>query len=207
METTRPYDVTAHSIEACSCHHACNCQFAGFPTEGFCEFIIGFQVISGRVGDVPLAGVRAVFVAKYPQAIHQGHGRATLFVDEQATDTQCDAFASILSGRLGGMPWEALARTLDKVDGPIRRPIDIHLAEEHSHVKIPSAVDLQLTPLTNPVTGEPKAVSIVYPKGGFFWNEGHIATTSAMSSALDTMRLNWPGRYAGVANVHWTNQK
>lgn len=207
MTPALPYYVAAHSVEACSCRHACNCQFAGFPTEGRCEFIIGYEVAEGHVGDVVLNGVRAVFVAKYPQAIHQGHGHATLFVDDRATAAQSDAFATILSGKLGGMPWEALAGTLDRVDGPIRRPVDISLAEERSHVRVPAAIELQLAPLTNPVTGVEKAVSIVYPKGGFFWNEGHIATTSVMSSVLDSLPFNWPGGYAAAAEVRWTNQK
>jgi hypothetical protein len=35
------YRVKAASVEACNCQHGCNCQFAGVPNEGKCEFIIG----------------------------------------------------------------------------------------------------------------------------------------------------------------------
>src|SRR5262245_49263684 len=102
------YRVKAESIEACNCHHGCNCQFVGIPNEGKCEFIIGYDVKEGRVGDVSLNGVRAVVAAKYPNAIHEGNGHVVLFIDETATDEQVTAFATMLSGQLGGMPWEAI---------------------------------------------------------------------------------------------------
>jgi hypothetical protein len=205
--TVSPYKVKAESVEACSCHHGCNCQFGGFPNEGICEFIIGYAVEHGHVGDVPLDGVRAVVVAKYPKAIHEGHGHIVLFVDDKASQKQADAFATILSGKLGGMPWEALAGTVERFEGPVRRPVDIHVARERSHVRIPGAVEMRFTPLRDPVTAKEKKVSIVYPDGGFFWNEGHMATTETMHVEHGDLTMNWPHRYASTAEVNWTNHK
>src|SRR6185295_12412568 len=156
------YRVKAESIEACNCHHGCNCQFQGYPNEGKCEFIIGYEVTDGRVGDVSLNGVRAVVAAKYPKAIHEGHGHVVLFIDEKASQAQVDALVSILSGKMGGMPWEALAGTIERFEGPIRKPIEIRVAGERSVVRVPGSIDLQLTPLKDPVSGEEKEVHIVY---------------------------------------------
>jgi hypothetical protein len=202
-----PYRVTADSIEACNCQHGCNCQFAGFPNEGKCEFIIGYAVKDGRLGDIRLDGVRAVVAARYPNAIHQGNGHVVLFIDDEATSEQADAFVAILSGKMGGMPWEALAGTIGRFDGPIRRPVDIHVNGERSTVRVEGAVELALTPLTDPVTGEKKEVHIVYPKGGFFWNDAAIATTDTMRATHGDFALEWPGRYASAAEVNWTNQR
>src|SRR5262245_464716 len=85
-----PNRVKAESVEACSCQHGCNCQFGGYPNEGKCEFIIGFDIVDGRVGDVSLNGVRAVVAARYPKAIHEGHGHVVWFVDERASQAQAD---------------------------------------------------------------------------------------------------------------------
>ncbi|MSO63394.1 MAG: DUF1326 domain-containing protein [Acidobacteria bacterium] len=202
-----PYRVKAECVEACNCQHGCNCQFAGFPNEGKCEFIIGYDVRDGMFGQVSLNGVRAVLAAKYPKAIHEGNGHVVLFVDEQATAEQADAIVSILSGRMGGMPWEALAGTIGRFDGPIRKPVEIQVAGERSRVRIPGAIDLSLTPFKDPVTGAEKEVHIVYPKGGFFWNDAAIATTVAMSATHGDFHLEWPGRYASTAEVNWTNQQ
>ena len=44
------------------------------------------------------------------------------------------------------------------------------------------------------------------PKGGSFWNDGAIATTAEMRASHGDLRLSWPGRYAAIAEVNWTNQ-
>jgi hypothetical protein len=201
-----PYQVKAESIEACNCQHGCNCQFAGFPNEGRCEFIIGFEVTEGRVGEVRINGLRAVVAAKYPKAIHEGNGHVVLFIDDTATEEQANAFATVLSGQLGGMPWEALAGTIGKFEGPIRAPVEIKAAGEKSLVRVPGAVELQLTPFKDLVSGQEKEVHIVYPKGGFFWNVGRIATTQTMRAQHGELSLEWPGKYAAAAEVNWTNQ-
>ena len=200
------YRVTAESVEACNCQHGCNCQFTGFPNEGKCEFIIGYEVRDGQVGGVSLKGLRAVVAAKYPKAIHEGNGHVVLFIDDKAGDEQATAFATVLSGQLGGMPWEALAGTIGKFEGPIRKPVEITAAGEQSSVRVPGAIDLQFTPILDVASGEPKEVKIVYPKGGFFWNEARIATTATMRAQHGDFRLEWPGKYAAAAEVNWTNQ-
>jgi hypothetical protein len=193
-------------VEACNCQHGCNCQFAGFPNEGKCEFIIGYEVKDGRFGDVSLNGVRAVVAAKYPNAIHEGNGHVVLFIDDKATAAQADALATILSGKMGGMPWEALAGTISRFEGPIRKPVEIDVAKERSRVRVAGAIELAMTPLKDPVTGAEKEVHIVYPKGGFFWNDAAVATTQTMRASHGDLHLEWPGRYASVAEVNWTNQ-
>jgi hypothetical protein len=200
------YRIKADSVEACNCQHGCNCQFQGFPNDGKCEMIMGFAVKDGHVGDVSLNGVRAVVAGKYPNAIHEGNGHVVLFIDEKASDEQANAFAAVLSGQLGGMPWEALAGTVTKFEGPIRTPIEITVAGGQSLVRVPGSVELQLTPLRDVVSGEPKEVHISYPKGGFFWNDASIATTEAMRAQHGDFRLEWPGNYAAAAEVNWTNE-
>lgn len=201
-----PFRVKAESIEACNCQHGCNCQFAGYPNEGKCEFIVGYEVKDGKFGNVSLKGVRAVVAAKYPKAIHEGHGQVVLFVDEKASQEQVNAFATILSGKMGGMPWEALAGTIEHFEGPVRKPVEIRIAGERSQVRVPGAVELRLTPLRDAVSGKDKEVHIVYPKGGFFWNDAKVATTETMRVEHGNFRMEWPNRYAAAAEVNWTNQ-
>jgi len=202
-----PWSLKADTIEACNCRHGCNCQFGGTPNEGRCEMILGYEVNDGHFGTVSLKGMRAVLAGKYPNAIHEGHGHMVLFVDEKASPEQVDAFTTIVSGKMGGMPWEALAATVEKFEGPIRKSIQIDVAKEKSRVRVGDAIDLQLTPLKDPVTGEAKEVHIVYPKGGFFWNAAAIATTSKMHVQHGDFKIEWPDRYAAATEVNWSNQK
>jgi hypothetical protein len=99
-----------------------------------------------------------------------------------------------------------LAGTVTKFEGPIRTPIEITVAGRQSLVRVPGSVELQLTPLRDVVSGEPKEVHISYPKGGFFWNDASIATTEAMRAQHGDFRLEWPGNYAAAAEVNWTNE-
>ena len=57
-----PYRVTLHQMECCNCNHGCGCQFAGYPDRGNCEFLIGFEIMDGKFGTVPLAGARGTLV-------------------------------------------------------------------------------------------------------------------------------------------------
>ena len=199
------YRIKADNIEACNCQHGCNCQFTGYPNEGKCEFIIGFNVTDGRVGDVSMKGVRAAVAAKYPKAIHEGNGHVVLFIDDKASDEQAQALATLMSGQLGGMPWEALAGTIGKFEGPIRKPVEITVAGVESVVRVPGAIELQLTPIRDIMSGEPKEVHILYPKGGFFWNEASVGTTATMRAQHGDLKLEWPGKYAAAAEVNWSN--
>lgn len=204
--TRTSFKVKAMSLEACSCAHGCNCQFGGFPNEGICHFLIGYEVSDGKFGDVDLNGVKLVVAAKYPNAIHEGNGHIALFVDDKATPEQVNAIATICTGAQGGMPWEALAPTVTKLEGPIQKPIEINFDGARSSYRIPGVLECQATSLKNSVTGEDNEVHITYPKGGFFWNDGHAVTTKTMKISWGDLNFEYPAKFAAVAEVNWTNQ-
>jgi hypothetical protein len=105
------------------------------------------------------------------------------------------------------MPWEALAGTVSRLDGPFRASVEITPNGPRSSVRVSGAIDVQFTPLRNPVTGAENVVHITYPNGGFFWNEGAVATTSTMKASHGDLTLEWPGRFAAAAEVNWTNER
>ncbi len=201
-----PYHVTLHQMEACNCSTGCNCQFSGYPDRGACEAMIGFEIIDGSYGAVPLGGVRAIVACMWPKAIHEGSGRMALFVDEKARPEQRDGLVSILSGHAGGMPWEALAGTVSELRGPFFVPIEMSVAGIRSSFRVPGFLELEQTPIRDAVSGQEKEVQIVYPKGGFMWDTGNICTTAAMKVAVGDIRFAHPKGYACYARAKWTNQ-
>jgi len=80
------------------------------------------------------------------------------------------------------------------------------VAAARSAVRVPGHIDLQLTPLKNPVTGLENEVHITYPKGGFFWNDGLAVTTETMKISWGDLEFEYPAKFAAVAEVNWTNQ-
>lgn len=206
-QTPKPYRVRVEHIEACNCSNGCNCQFNGFPDYGPCETIWGNQVIEGSYGEVDLSSVKLVFAAKWPKAIHEGHGRATVFIDDSATPGQIEAMWMIASGQAGGMPHAGFAETYDLIEGPISVPIAMQIDGRRSQILIPGIVECRLTPLKDPVTGEEKEVRIVYPGGGFEWPEGDICTTETMTVRYGDMQFAYPGKWAAYAVPEWANQR
>jgi hypothetical protein len=66
-------------------------------------------------------------------------------------------------------------------------------------------LELKQTPIKDIVSGQDKEVHIVYPKGGFFWNDGNVCTTATMNASHGKLRLAHPGGYAAHAIARWTN--
>ena len=206
------YRVRVQHVEACNCSNGCNCQFNGFPDYGPCETIWGNRVTEGSYGEVDLRGVEVVFAARWPKAIHEGHGQGVVFINESATSEQIEAMWMIASGQAGGMPHVGFAETFDRPDGPIVVPITMQIDGRRSRLYIPSVIEMQLVPLKDPVTGDEKEVRIVYPgggfewpEGGFEWPEGDICTTETMSVRYGDMQFAYPGKWAAHAAAAWTN--
>lgn len=201
-----PYRVTLHQIECCNCNHGCGCQFAGYPDHGGCDFLLGFEIIDGKFGNVPLAGARGIVACQYPAAIHEGNGKVILFLDRSLKPEQVQAVATILSGQMGGMPWEALAGTIASFTGPVLETIEMTVSGTRSRYRIPGVLEAEQTPIRDAVSGQDKEVHIVYPKGGFFWNDGSVCTTSTMKARYGGVAFEHPGHYACYARTTWTNQ-
>jgi hypothetical protein len=200
------YRITVHSIEACNCTKGCNCQFGDLPDKGGCEAVIGGEVTEGKYGDVDLTGVRYVVAFMYPKAIHEGNGKFAIFVDERATREQYDAISSILVGKAGGLPWEALAGTVAQLEGPVQKPIEMTVNGTRSSFRIPGVLEMRQTPIRDSVSGAEKEVQIVYPKGGFFWNKGDITTTDILEASYGPIKFRHGGGFASYSTPTWTNQ-
>jgi hypothetical protein len=164
-------------------------------------------VKEGKYGDVDLKGVRYVIAFSYPKAIHEGNGKVVVFIDQKASEKQAEAVAMILSGKAGGMPFEALAGTVAVLEGPVRKPIEMQVNGTRSWFKIPGVLEMRQTPIRDAVSGQDKDVQIVYPKGGFFWNTGNIATTDVLEVNYGPVKFKHGGGFASYATTTWSNQR
>lgn len=203
---SEPYRIKVHNLETCNCSHGCGCQFTGFPDPGNCQALLGYEVIEGHYGETDLSGTRVVIGVKWPGAIHEGHGQAAMFIDDSATPEQVTALEMIFSGQAGGMPWEAIGGTLDSVEGPVLTKVEMKVDGNNSTFSIPDVAEADMTPLKDVMSGNDKDVHIVYPGGGFVWDDGHIGTTGSMRFSYGSVSFEHPGRFAAYATPTWTNQ-
>jgi len=85
------------------------------------------QIEEGRFGKVKLDGLRAVTMAIWPGAVHEGNGTMQMVIDERANAKQRDALAKILSGQetedMATMWWVYAAMSPKKLP-PVYAKID-----------------------------------------------------------------------------------
>jgi len=195
--------IKARYYEACNCAYGCPCNMSGFPTHGFCEGSIAFEVLEGDRDGVDLAGAKVAGAAKWPGAIHEGKGTLVAFID--ASEEQAQALAPILMAEDPGLPWEILATTFTDLHGPFFEKIEITADGSDSHIKVGDKFEVKLESFTNPVTGEKHNPHMVL-KDGFIFQDGHIGTTSVNKVNHDGVEYEHPGNNSYYAEVEWSSE-
>jgi hypothetical protein len=167
-------------VEACNCNFGCPCNFSGYPTDGYCEAIVGYHIRDGNYGRTKLGGIDVVYVAAWPKSIHQGGGTLRLYVSESATPPQREAVVSIFCGKAkGNGAFELFAGTMATIEAPVYAPIEFTVDGRRSSFRVPGAVEVAMAPFVNPVSGEEQDVRVNLPKG-FIWRSVKAAKTAVM---------------------------
>ena len=195
--------IKAKYYEACNCAYGCPCNMNGFPTHGFCEGSIAFQVTEGNRDGVDLKGAKVAGSVKWPGAIHEGNGKMAVFIDGNAE--QQAALVEILTAKDPGLPWEILAATISEIHGPFFEKIDIKDDDTDSHVKIGKKLEIKMESFKNPISGDKHEAHMVLPSG-FIFKDGKIATTSANTVDADGVTFDHAGNNAYYAAVEWSSE-
>jgi len=181
--------------EYCNCSFGCGCNFGGFPSspDGSCRAFVGMDIVSGRCGEVDLSGVKCAAIVAWPKAIHEGNGRAVFIVTPDTSDAQVAALGQILSGQLGGLPWELIGPTMQVV-GLQKVPITIEGKGRRSTFRAEGIGVGRGEAFRNPVTGEEHIANLDLPDG-FIWKRGECGQGTFQASAdgvsVDGDKTNW----------------
>jgi hypothetical protein len=111
------------------------------------------------------------FIGSWPGPIHEGHGKASYYIDHHANDRQFDALSKIITGKAGsGGPFALYASIIEEYNEPKRAHIRFEEKSIRSHMTIGNngddiVVDAWLEPLRNPVTGKIHRAVIELPEG------------------------------------------
>jgi hypothetical protein len=197
------WNINAKYYEACNCAIGCSCNMSGFPSDGFCEGSVSFEITSGQKDGVDLAGAKVAAVVAWPGAIHEGDGRLAVFID--AAEDQQGPIVSILTAEDPGLPWEILAATVSEMHGPYFEPIEISDVDGSPRVTVGDRFDITWEAFRDPVTGERHEPHMVL-KDGFIFTDGLIGTTSAFHVAVDGIELDHPGKNSYLADVVWSSE-
>lgn len=154
----------------CNCAYGCPCQFNALPTYGDCKTVAGFHIDEGHHGKTRLDGLSFVLIARWPKAIHMGHGEAVVVIDERATSEQREALLRIITGQdtePGATIFQVFSTVLEKIHDPIFAPIefDVDVDARRARVAVPGITEGRGEPIVNPVNGKEHRVRINLPNG------------------------------------------
>ena len=198
------WEMEADYLQACSCDYGCPCEFQAPPTQGFCEAVAAWRINRGRYGDVSLDGLGLGFAARWPGALHEGNGTATIFIDEKASAEQRDALTKIVSGQAGGMPFEIIVTTLSKVDMKFV-PFAFDVSGKNSSARLGQEAGLAFEPIKNAVTGEPESTHVEHETGFMFKGADVVSNRECRSSLGGELDFSWPDKAGFVTQVKYAN--
>jgi hypothetical protein len=192
-------------VETCNCNFGCPCNFSGYPSDGFCDALVGYHVRQGRFGRTKLDGLDVIYAAAWPKAIHQGGGTLRLYVSEGASPEQRDALVRIFSGRAKGSgPFELFAGTMAHVEEPVFAPIEFKPDGRRSSFRVPGHCEAELAPFVNPVSGELQDVRVNLPKGFIFRNAQAAKTLVMRILGAGALSFDHSGKNAFYSRLEHT---
>lgn len=189
-------------IKNCNCAYGCPCDFNARPTNGECKGLAGMRIAKGQFGDTRLDGLSFFIMVHFPGALHEGNGQAQPIIDERADPAQREALFNILSGQYSaeGTLFHIFSLIVTKMHDPIFAPVSFEFDQDArmASVRIPGALETDVEPIRNPVTGAPHRIRVVMPEG-FEHIEGEVASANIRSSGA--IRFETKGSHSTLAHV------
>ena len=195
-QTNISWRIKGNLIGACNCDWGCPCNFNAPPTYGTCEGPNVWHIQKGLFGDTVLDGLYMCIAQRFPGPLHEGHGTSQFVVDAAANGQQREALLSILSGEAGGI-FAIFADITETTLEPIFGIFDASMNGLESWVIVPGVLEIGLTTIKNPVTGEAEEVQLVKPTG-FTSTESDLGT-STVCRYTGGFQHDVSGKYAEFA--------
>jgi hypothetical protein len=188
----------------CNCAFGCPCQFNAPSTHGHCEALTAGVIEVGHFGNVPLDGMRFVWLLQWPGEIAEGNGTGQLILDARASDAQRDAMRRIIAGeetRPGATHFHVFSSTLSRSLDPIVAPIELRIdvAARRAQISVPDLLEAEGTPITSPIDGTEHRAAIELASG-FEFTRAEIGTGRTRAAAGIHLELN--GTHAHANPLH-----
>lgn len=194
-------------LKNCTCAYGCPCDFNAPPTYGECKGILGMRITQGHFEDIHLDGLSFFVIVHFPGPLHEGNGQAQPIIDERASPEQREALLTIMSGQHSaeGSLFHIFNLIVTQLHDPIFAPVTFEFDQSArtARLHIPDVVTTEVTPIKNPVTGQPHHIQVVMPEG-FEHVMGEIASANIESGG--TIAFTSHGTHSTLAHVIQTPQ-
>jgi hypothetical protein len=228
------WEMHAYFLDACNCDWGCPCQFNAKPTHGNCEGVAGYHILNGSYDNnsVKLDGFNMALIASWPGPIHEGHGKASFYIDNRTDEKQFEALSNIITGKAGGGPFELYASTIEEFQEPKRASVKFQTKGIRSRVVIFGGkgdygyrkertittireeegeqeqnsksilAEAWLEPIRNPVTGKVHRAIIEIPEG-FESNRMDQASMKNLVADDGYLSFRYEGTYGSFSENVW----
>jgi hypothetical protein len=207
IRTKTKWQTEVDYLDSCNCDWGCPCQFNAKPTHGNCEGVGGIHIIKGKYGNIKLDRLNLAWIAPFPGPVHEGHGKASYYVDDRATEEQFDALSDIITGEAGGGPFAIYRSVIETAQDPKRARITFQEKGTRSKVKVAEddkriVAGAQLEPMRNPVTGKIHRAIIELPTG---FESNRLETSSLKDMFADNgfLDFKYAGTYGSIQHAKW----
>lgn len=194
-------------IKNCNCAFGCPCDFNAKPTNGSCQGLLGMRITRGHFENTKLDGLTFIVTVHFPGALHEGNGQAQAIIDERASPEQREALFNIMSGKHSaeGTLFHIFSLIVSQMHDPIFAPVEFAFDKDKrtARLSFSGALETQVEPIKNPVTGAPHRIRVVMPEG-FEHIEGEIASADIRSTGV--IRFETQGTHSTLAHVVQTPQ-
>jgi len=185
------YHLKGYLLAACSCDWGCPCSFEARPTQGFCEGNYAWHIEEGHYQGMLMAGSTFGMFARFPGPAHEGNGIAVVLVDDKVPAERRAALESMIQSM---PPFSIFCSLLSTFFGFRYVPFDLHLDGIHSRLTIPNILELQLTPMKNPVTGADELATLYKPTG--LTSKTHeLCATATYRLTAEGLTFDHSGKY------------
>jgi hypothetical protein len=194
-------------IKNCNCAFGCPCDFNARPTNGSCKGMVGMRITKGNFEGTKLDGLMFAATVDFPGPLHEGNGKLQPIIDERATPEQRQALFNIMSGKHSaeGTLFHILSVIVTKVHDPIFAPFEFSFDKNGRTARLVAkgALETEVEPIKNPVTGAPHRIRVVMPEG-FEHLEAEVASANIRSTGA--IRFETKGSHSSLATVAQTPQ-
>jgi hypothetical protein len=202
MAEKTSYHLKGVMLGACNCDWGCPCNFEAPPTKGFCEGGYLWHVQEGGYGQVVLNGLSFAWCARSPAALHLGNITSLYLIDERATPEQRQALEELLTTNPTVMPFSVFKALTSSMLGIRYVPFALDLKGTQSRAKVGDALDLQLAPMKNPVTGDEEPATLLKPKG-FTSQRQELCATSTFRLTSEGLSYDHSGKYGEFSTFEY----
>ena len=194
------YHLKGHLLAACSCDWGCPCSCEARPTQGFCEGNYAWHIEEGHYQGMLMAGSTFGMFGRFPGPAHEGNGTAVILVDDKVPAERRAALESMIQSI---PPFSIFYSLLSTFFGFRYVPFDLRLAGIHSRLTIPNILELQLTPMKNPVTGADELATLYKPTG--LTSKTHeLCATATYRLTAEGLTFDHSGKYGEFSPFEYT---